>query len=178
MGKVISISRGKKDCPADISEDFNQLLETVLRSSEGKKEYRKIETVKNPEEFIREKISSFLLENKIINPEIFRCSLYVSKVVSNYFSTVPDSYYACDYFLKGINENNPGAILQGADFCFLLCAFFPARGNRKKLKVKYYSDMGRMMYFSFYDKTRKTIGLSMGNEFSGMVEIVQKTIVH
>ncbi|MDX9913267.1 MAG: hypothetical protein RBS77_01675 [Candidatus Moranbacteria bacterium] len=177
MGKVIPFSKKEDFNAGCISEDFNQLLQTIIRSASVKKESNKIEIVKNPEEFIQGEISSFLMEKKLIDPELFRCTLYVSKVVSNYFSTIPESYYASDYYLDGIDENNPETIKRGADFCFLLCTFFPERGTHRVMKLGNYFKMGRVMYFSFYEMTRRTIGLSMGNKFADMVKIVKKTIV-
>lgn len=181
MGKIIAMSpRGenkKVDGPDEISEDFNQLLQDIVRSAKSSKKSKEVEIVTNPEEFIRGKISSFLMKEKMINRDLFRCTLYVSKVISNMFSNAPESYFASDYLLKGIAEENPGIILKGADFCFLLCTFFLERGNHKAMKSEYYFSMGKQMYFSFYSRTQKTIGLSMGNNFPKMVEIVRQVMV-
>lgn len=179
MGNVIPIFSKKEVSSevAEISEDSNQLLKVILKNARKKENSGEINIIASPREFVLAEISSFLLKNKMIDPELFRCTLYVSEVVSTYFTNVPESYYACDYFTKGIEENDPESIKKGADFCFLLCTFFPERGNRRVMKVESYFEMGKMMYFSLYGMTQKTIGLSMGNNFSTMVEIAKKVVI-
>lgn len=179
MGRVIPIfSKNKAPLNADeISEDSNQLLKIILENAKKKESSDEISIVTDPQEFVLTEISSFLIKNKMISPELFRCTLYVSKVVADYSTSIPESYYASDYFLKGIEENDPGSIKRGADFCFLLCTFFPERGERRVMKAESYLHMGRMMYFSLYGMTQKTIGLSMGNNFTTMVDVARKVIV-
>ncbi|MEF3692349.1 MAG: hypothetical protein V3574_04835 [Candidatus Moraniibacteriota bacterium] len=179
MGKLISIFSKREDFfnPDKISDDFTQLLKIVSENAQKKKTPSDINIVINPKEFVLSEMSSFLVKNKMIDPDIFRCTLYVSGVVSCYFKNIPESYYASDYFLKGIEENNPESVRRGADFCFLLCTFFPERGNRRMMKTEDYLKMGKMMYFYFYDITRKTIGLSMGNNFVTMVEVAKEVII-
>jgi len=179
MGNVIPILSKKEALPRteEISEDPNQLLKVILENAKKKKESKKINIITNPKDFVLAEMSSFLIKNKMTNHELFRCTLYVAEIVSNYFTNIPESYYACDYFTKGIEENNPESVRKGADFCFLLCTFFPERGNRRVMKVESYFKMGRMMYFSLYGMTQKTIGLSMGNNFSTMVDVAKEVII-
>lgn len=179
MGRVIPIFSKKRE-PLnvdEISEDSNLLLKIILENASKKEEPKGINIITNPREFILAEVSSFLIKNKMINPELFRCTLYISEVVSNYFTNIPESFYASDYFTRGIEENNPQSIKNGADFCFLLCTFFPERGSRRVMKVESYFKMGKMMYFSLYGMTQKTIGLSMGNNFDTMVEVTKEVIV-
>ena len=177
MGRIIQLfSKKQKNKIKDVNRDFTELLQEAVSDLQQLQKEGDTEIIADPEAYVRQKINTFLLDEKIMDPELFRCALYISAVIAKMFSTVPESYYASDYCMKGHEENDPFVILRGADFCFLLCSFFPGRGNRRMMKTKDYFHMGVQMYFSFYAMTQNVLGVCMGNNFSDMVEITQKSM--
>lgn len=177
MGKIFPIFSGKKS-EEEISENYNQLLATIVAEAKSAERPGEIHIVNDPEEFIRGKISSFVLDQKMLDLDILRCTLYTAKMIAHNFNNVPESYYATDYFLKGVDDNDPNLILRGADLCFLVCSLFPPRAYRRVMKSADYANLGRQMYYYFYGMTQKTIGLSMGNTFGTMTDIVREVIAH
>lgn len=98
MGEIIDISSVRENIEKGVvPNDPSQLLKIVASSAKKSRGMKKDDFVNNPELFIRGKISSFLLEKEMINPDLFQCTLYVAKIVSNKFNKIPESYYAIDY---------------------------------------------------------------------------------
>jgi len=135
MAQIVQIfSKKKKDENNDgFSKDFDELLRMAVLDLKKLKQEGISKVDIDPREYVRRRINAFLLEEKIMDPDLFRCALYVSVVLSKAFHESPESYYIIDYLIKGQEEENPAIIRDGADCCFLLCSFFPQRAERRSM---------------------------------------------
>lgn len=178
MGEIISIiPAGKKKAENEaFSRSFDQLLRTASDDAKYFKAEGEPKIIMHPEEYARQKMNHLLLEEKIMDPDLFRCVLYASAVVAKTFHETPESFYITDYLIRGQEENDPAIIKEGADCCFLLCSFFPQRAERKGMTLKGLFQLGIHAYFSLYTMTRSSMGLCMGERFPEVVDIAQRSM--
>lgn len=177
MSQIVSIfsASKKNECGGSI-KNFEDLLHDAMADLNDCRQEDDSKIVADAEVYVRRRINSFLMRERVMDPDLFRCALYISAVVAKSFSSVPESYHVSDYFVKGHTNNDPVTILRGADLCFLLCSFFPKRCERRSMRLRDYMHMGTQMYLSFYAMSSNSLGLCIGNNFSDMVEITQKSM--
>ncbi len=126
---------------------------------------------------LNKKIMEFFLKNNLCGAsDLFKCSLYVSKIVSDNVVQKFKSYYAVDFLEEGMRKGNPWTFKQGADLCFILCAFFNSRKNWREMKENDYAEMGRRFYLLFYNGTKKEIGWHMSKRYKEMVMVTRYCI--
>lgn len=121
------------------------------------------------------KFNQVLLEEKIIDREIFRCALYVSKIFEEILKEVPESYYGTDYWIREMQEENPVLFKKGGDVCFLVCTFFE-KYARRRTSMGDFQRMGSFLYDLYYSQTDDTIGWCMSNNFKNILQIAQEGI--
>ena len=179
MGKVVPFRRREKERPP-FDSDFTGLLRDVVavgRQTLGTEENGIFRLHVSFEELVRAKIGSFIIQNRLMNTDLFRCGLYVSHVLSEMLSKEVESYYITDYLIRGIEEDNSAVIQQGADLCYVLCVFFKERERWRMMKPGDYVNMGIRLYSLYYSRTGKLIGSCMSKHFETIVSIARKCIV-
>lgn len=119
-------------------------------------------------------ISDILLKRKLLAPGFFICSRYIAVLLKRISSSVPESWFAVDYFIQGVKEGRPELIKQGADLCFLFCSVFPERSNHRNMNFKSYSKLGAGLYYNFYLRTGNDIGRFMSRGFEIMTEVTKQ----
>lgn len=130
----------------------------------------------NFKELMAAKICSVLLKEKMIRTDLFKCSLYLAKMMADMVAKVPMSYYVTDYFLKGFEDENPLVIKEGADYCAMVCIFFEGRKGWRAMKPKDYEKLGSSLYLTYYNLSQKPIGWHMGKNFKEIVPIARRSI--
>lgn len=158
-------------------QGFNELLKKA-KNIQGK-EFEKVDELvltDSPKFFFEARLCDFVLEKKWLDKEIFRCCLYIAKVMDEWGKASPESYYVGDYHDRGWEEKNPDFFRKGGDLCFLLCAFFRDFTNRRNMRWKDYVYMGQCMYNLYSAQTKKTIGWCMCNNFNSMIEVVKEGV--
>ena len=73
------------------------------------------------------RLANVIFKTKNIGVDFFLCGNYVAALLAETGQTNPESWYAADYFLKAAADDNPAALKQGANVCFLIYAVFPLR---------------------------------------------------
>ncbi len=167
MGNVVPFG-GKERNKATFDSDFTEMLKGVVKI---KKE--SLITEKNGifhlnvsfGDMLKAKIGSFIIEHRLMNADIFRCGLYVSQVIGETLSRKVESYYVSDYFIRGIDEDDPLVLQQGADLCCVLCIFFDERRNWRLMREGDYMQMGIQLYSLYHSKTKRVIGWCMSRNF-------------
>jgi hypothetical protein len=119
-------------------------------------------------------ISDILLRRRLVAPGFFICSRYIAVLLKKVSSSVPESWFAVDYFIKGIEEKRPELMRQGADLCFLFCSVFLERSNHRSMNFRSYSELGAGLYYNFYSHTGKDIGRFMSRGFETMTEVTRQ----
>ncbi len=178
MGNIVPFG-GKGKSKATFDSDFTEMLKDVIKI---KKE--SLITEKNGiyhlnvnfEDMLKAKIGSFIIEHRLMNADIFRCGLYVSQVIGETLSKKMESYYVSDYFIRGIDEDDPLILQQGADLCCVLCIFFEERRNWRLMRAGDYARMGIQLYSLYHSKTKRVIGWCMSRNFESIVEIARKCV--
>jgi len=120
------------------------------------------------------RLSEIILSKKNIGVDFFLCGNYVAALLTEIGKASPESWFAVDYFIKAAVEDNPSALKQGANVCFLICAVFPRRGQIRCMKPADYEVLGRGMFFGYYDQTGVAVAYFMGKQFKDMVEITKE----
>lgn len=116
MKQIISLFARNVNSVAntEIEDDFTELFKAAVKSGKKvTKREKNIEVKCNIKDRFCAKINSFLLEEKLINPELFRCAVYISNVVAFTALNVPKSYYASEYYIKGHDNKDASLFLQG-----------------------------------------------------------------
>jgi len=125
----------------------------------------------------RIKLSEFLLKNNLCgSSDLFKCSLYVSELISQNIFQRLKNIYAVDFLENGMNTDNPWIFKEGGDLCFLLCVFFGERRGWKMMRQGDYSKMGEMFYRMFYYGTKKEIGWHMSQRYREIVDITKHCV--
>ncbi|MDD5291014.1 MAG: hypothetical protein PHZ04_02750 [Patescibacteria group bacterium] len=122
-------------------------------------------------------ISDILLTRRLFAPGFFICGRYIAVLLRKISFSVPESWFAVDYFIKGIEEGNPILIKQGADICFLFCSVFPERSNHRNMTPEAYKQIGAGLYYSFFLNTGGDIGRFMARGFDIMADVTRQCLL-
>ncbi len=125
-------------------------------------------------DFFRKKINNLLIKEKILEPDLFRCTLHISQVMANMVHDVPMSYFASDYLVA--SEQDSRQLLHGGDICCMICIFFEKWANRRSMRLADYEHMGMQLYLRHYAMTKRTIGHCMAHHFREVVAISRECI--
>jgi len=178
MGQIVPF-RGKEKIKATFDGDFTEMLKDVVkikRESLDTEENGIFHLNVNFEDMLKAKIGSFIIDHRLMNADIFRCGLYVSQVLGETLSKKIESYYVSDYFIRGIEEDDPLILLQGADLCCVLCIFFEERQNWRLMRTGDYMRIGIELYSLYHSKTKRVIGWCMSRNFESIIAIARKCI--
>lgn len=178
MGTVVPLRRKEKR-PLTVDSDFTALLNDVVALKSGAlgDEINGVFRMRvNFEELLKARIGSFIIEHRLMNADLFRCSLYVSHLLHETISRNFESPYVTDYYIRGFEEQDPAALQQGADLCSVLCILFEGRRNWRMMKQGDYAKMGIRLYGLYYSQTGRMIGWCMSRNFEHIVSITRKCL--
>lgn len=180
MKNVIDFrSKNKKKSGFYIDSDINKLLKQAIEV--GKQELGKFEEgIFKPEVDLKtlfaSRINTILMQERCIDTEIFRCSLYVAEMLESIINKIPESYFVIDYYIKGWQEENPFWYQKGGDFCCMVCILFEDFANRRNMHSLDFIRMGMHLYYLYYQNSSDSIGWCMSNNFRGIVEATKRGI--
>ena len=120
------------------------------------------------------RLANVIFKTKNIGVDFFLCGNYVAALLAETGQTNPESWYAADYFLKAAADDNPAALKQGANVCFLIYAVFPLRSQARAMKLGDYEALGRGLYYNYYGQTGKVVAYFMSRQFKPMAEITKQ----
>jgi len=178
MAEIIALSdfqKSKKERRIVLTDLLKDAV-VIAKKSYGEISNEIFQPSQSIENLFKIKINSMLLESGQINAELFNCGSYIARIINQFQKEVPESYYAVDYFVRGVNDDNPLVLQKGADLCFIICVFFEQRKKWRKMGEDYYPNLGKQLYYMFYDKTKKTIGLHMRYNFKTIAEITRDCV--
>ncbi|HAM52036.1 MAG TPA: hypothetical protein DCP92_15615 [Nitrospiraceae bacterium] len=178
MGKVIPF-RGREERKGTFEDDFTKILKDVaeIKSEQLGREENGIFCLNVTfEHMLKAKIGSFIIKNRLMNADLFRCGLYVAEVLGETLSKEYESYYVTDYYIRGIEDDNPVVLRQGADLCSVLCILFEERQSWRMMKRGDYVKMGIQLYSLYYAKTKRVIGWCMSRNFESIIGITRKCV--
>ena len=168
--KVIPLQPRKKEIGSDLNSLLGMAvdLRDKLRKNESK-------TVPDFKIFISGKIMEILISNRMIERDSIFCGMYISGLLGSFFEFAPDHWVATDYMMEGCNNNDPLAVQQGANVCFLICSILPTRLGRC-MKANDYRLFGIGLFKQYYQQTGNEIGFYMSNRFLEMSEVTKECI--
>jgi len=180
MGKVVDLKAfkkrlRKKDRWSSLTDWLR--LATLLR--QGMEEFNEAIVVMDflgLKRAFEARFSDIILKNKNIGVDFFLCGNYISALLTETANTPPESWYAVDYFIKAEEENNPIALRQGANVCFLIYAIFPLRGQIRCMKLSDYEAMARGMYYNYHGRTGIKVAYFMSQQFKPMAKITRECL--
>lgn len=178
MGTIVPFKQREKT-KTTFESDFTAMLKDV---AEVKREALGAEVngifILNAgfENMIKAMVGSFIIDHRLMNADLFRCGLYVSHVLAEMLSKTVESYYVIDYLTRGIEEEDPLLLRQGADLCCLLCILFEGRQNWRMVKAGDYMKLGIQLYALYHAKTKRMIGWSMSKNFEAITSITKQCI--
>jgi hypothetical protein len=174
--KIIPFYSRKDNCEY-VEEDLTALLQGAIRDKYkyvAMQEGKIIEGAVAIEEYCRIVMNMFLLNEGEINSILFRCVIYTSRIIAESIGKALDGFYSLQYYVEAINTDNLNLLREGGDMCYLICTFFPEYANRRFMTVGDCEQIGRQMYYKYYQKSENSLGLYMGNNFKTMVMIAQE----
>lgn len=177
MSRVIDLSTFKNQRASLQGGNLTELLKkaTVLQKNlEEFKETIVVLDFNGLKHAFEARLANLILKTKNIGPDFFLCGSYVATLLTEIGSTMPESWYAADYFLKAADDGNPDALKQGANVCFLIYAVFPLRGQVRAMKLSNYEALGRGLYYNYYGQTGTIVAYFMSQQFKPMAEIAQE----
>lgn len=122
------------------------------------------------------RIGSFIVKHNLLNPELFRCGLYVSHLLGGALSREAGSLYVSDYLINGIGDCDPAALRHGGDLYCVLCILFDGRGRWRAMREGDYMKLGMHLYSLYFAVTGRRIGLSMSRNFEAIVRITRDCV--
>ncbi len=125
-------------------------------------------------DFFRKRIHYILIKEKILEPDLFRCTLHISQVMADMVHDVPASYFASDYLVA--SQEDTRQLLRGGDLCCMICIFFKEWANRRAMRLADYEQMGMQLYLRHYAATRRSIGHCMAHHFRDVVAISRECL--
>lgn len=179
MGRVVPFRRKEEKQGTPEAEDLTALLKGAveLRGSALGHEINGVFRMKgNFEELLKARLGSFIIENRLITTDLFRCSLYIAHLLNETVSRNFESLYAVDYYLRGVEEQDPAALQQGADLCSVLCILFEGRRNWRMVREGDYARRGVQLYALYYAQTKRMIAWCMSRNFESIVAITRKCL--
>jgi len=159
--------------------DLTELLKTATDLRNCIEKFKKtIEVMdfKGLKRVFETRLANIILETKKIELDLFLCSSYIAALLVEIGSSVPESWFAVDYFIKAEAENKPEALKQGANVCFLIYAVFPPRGQIRCMKLEDYKALGQAMYYGYYGQTGTLVAYFMSQQFKPMAEITRECL--
>jgi len=188
MGKVIQLFRPEQEkennpgrgSAARQDHDFTGLLKQAVSDA---RECRNQDSDTGEEialldekavDFFRKRIHYILIKEKMLEPDLFRCTLHISQVMADMVHEVPTSYFASDYLVA--SDLDTRQLLHGGDLCCMICIFFEEWANRRAMRGADYEQMGMQLYLRHYAATRRSIGHCMAHHFRDVVAISRECI--
>ena len=178
MGKLIPL-RERNRIKTTFESDFTGMLKNVAaikRTEMGTEENNIYHLNVSFEDLFKAKIGSFIIDHKLLNADLFRCSLYVANVLGETLSKKIESFYMTDYLIRGIEEEDPDILKEGADLCCIICIFFEERRNWRMARAGDYVRMGIQLYSIYYSMTQKLIAGCMSRNFQDITAITRKCV--
>jgi len=128
------------------------------------------------EKLFEVRLNCFLLENKLIAVEYFVCAMFLASLLKETGFSVPESWYAVDYFIENNDTADPKTLLEGANVCFLLTTIFTERCEKRGMRRSDYVSMGTGLYGNFYNKTGKDFAYYMSFLFGEMSDATSECL--
>ena len=178
MGKIIPLPDRNK-IKASFESDFTSMLKNVAdirRDALGEEDNGIFHLTVSFEDFFRAKIGTFIINHRLLNADLFRCSLYVANVLGQTLSKKISSFYITDYLIRGIEEEDPDILKEGADLCCIICIFFEERRNWRMTQAGDYVKMGIQLYSIYYSMTQKLIAGCMSRNFQDITTITRRCV--
>ena len=178
MGHVIPLP-DRDRLKAAFEGDFTSMLKNVAeikRDAPGAEDNNVFHLNVSFEDFFKAKIGSFIIDHRLLNADLFRCSLYVANVLRETLSKKITSFYITDYLIQGIEEEAPDILKEGADLCCIICIFFEERRNWRMTQAGDYVKMGIQLYSIYYAMTQKLIAGCMSRNFQDIIAITRKCV--
>ncbi len=178
MGKVIPFIKRSKG-KIQVDKDLTGLLKEIVavgKGSVGEEVNGVFQMNMSFEDMLKARIGSFIIDRNLINADLFRCSLYVSRLLDQMLSKNFDSYYAVDYFLRGLEEEDPGILKEGADLCCFICILFDRRNEWRMMRSGDYASMGIQLYSLSYSLSKKKIAWCMSRHFNDITSVARHCI--
>lgn len=136
-----SAKKNQGDSLGDLLKRASKLKKEVDSKKQGGGDLLLI----NPEDLkkmFEVKLNDFLLDNKLISAQYFICAMFIAALLEKTSFSIPESWYAVDYFIKNHETGDPQLLLDGANNCFLLSTLFSERCERRGMKLSDYICMG------------------------------------
>lgn len=178
MGDIVPFRQREKG-KATFESDFTAMLKDVAevrRETLGTEVNGIFRLNVGFENMIKAMIGSFIIDHRLINADLFRCGLYVAQVLGKNLSKTIESYYVIDYLTRGLEEDDPALLQQGADLCCILCILFEGRQHWRLVKAGDYMKLGIQLYALYHAKTKRMIGWSMSRNFEAITSITKQCI--
>ena len=178
MGKIIPLPE-KRKLKAAFEGDFTGMLKDIAEIKR-----KTLETEENGifcpnvsfEDLFKAKLGSFIIDHKLMNADLFRCSLYVAHVLNEGLTKNISSFYITDYLIRGIEEDSPDTLKEGADLCCIISIFFEERHNWRMMHPGDYAKMGIQLYSIYYSMTHRLISWCMSRNFENITSITRKCV--
>jgi len=178
MGNIIPFER-KGKAKMQVDKDLTGMLKEIVevgKESIGAEINGVFQMNMSFEDMFKARIGSFIIDKKLINADLFRCSLYVSHLLDDMLSKNVDSYYAVDYFIRGLEEEDAGILREGADLCCFLCILFDGRSGWRMMRSGDYADMGIRLYSLCYSISKRKIAWCMSRNFNDITLVARHCI--
>ena len=173
MGSILDFQRAREKRTEAIPDNLNDLIKRAsLICKEKFEEESGVIKAGQLKSVFESKITQEIFTRKLIGSDVFLCGIYVSKLLAELASNIPESWWAIDYFAS----DNLATLKKGGDVCFIICGVFPERGNHRLMDVTYYQKMGVGFYHQFGSLAKKEIGYHMSHQFQMMAEVVQSCL--
>ncbi len=178
MGHLIPLPDRHK-LKAAFEGDFTSMLKNVAeikRDALGAEDNSIFHLNVSFEDLFKAKIGTFIIDHRLLNADLFRCSLYVANVLGQTLSKKIKSFYMTDYLIQGIEEEDPDILKEGADLCCVICIFFEERRKWRMTQAGDYVKMGIQLYSIYYSMTQKLIAGCMSRNFQDITSITRKCV--
>jgi len=178
MGRIIPF-RDVQKMKAAFEVDFTDMLKDVAeikRELPGNEENAIFHLNVSFEDLFKAKIGSFIIDHRMLNADLFRCGLYVAHVLGETLSKKITSFYMTDYLTRGIENESPDILKEGADLCCIICIFFEERRNWRMTRAGDYVKMGIQLYSIYFSMTGRLIAGCMSRNFQDITSITRKCV--
>lgn len=125
---------------------------------------------------ILQNIHNVLFDSSCFNSNYFHCGIYVAGLIAETAENPPKSLYAIDYLSEIKDENDYYGFQKAGDVCFLICSVFTGRCSHGLMTYSSYSRIGKIMYRTFYSKSKKEIAYLMSDNYEDMVKVTRSAI--
>jgi hypothetical protein len=164
----------KKECTS--LDDFLKRASKLKKEVEENHKGLIIVNKNDLEKIFETRLNCFLLENNLIAVEYFVCAMFIASLLRETGFSVPESWYAVDYFIENQEKADPKLLLDGANVCFLLTTIFTKRCEKRGMKRSDYVSMGTGLYGNFYNQTGKDFAYYMSSLFDEMSDATSECL--